>query len=209
MIGFAAGALTDWWLTPPPLSPVPAMTTDRGSTDLPAAERSLGTTGVELPGLPPVDEAPSVVEELLRKDLLVPVEGADPVGWKGAFEQERAGHEHEAVDILAPRGTPVLAVDEGVVAKMFTSRNGGITLYQFDPTRQFTYYYAHLDRYADGIREGDALSRGQVIGYVGTTGNAPPDTPHLHFAIFQLADGDGWWQGRPIDPYLAYGGDQR
>jgi murein DD-endopeptidase MepM/ murein hydrolase activator NlpD len=95
----------------------------------------------------------------------------------------------------------VHAIDDGCVARLFESQAGGITLYQFDPTRTYTYYYAHLERYADEIDEGDAVTRGQVIGYVGTSGNAPPDTPHLHLAIFILGPEKRWWQGTPIDPY--------
>jgi murein DD-endopeptidase MepM/ murein hydrolase activator NlpD len=87
------------------------------------------------------------------------------------------------------------------VAKLFDSKAGGLTLYQFDPGKQYAYYYAHLDRYADGIKEGDRLRRGQVIGFVGTTGNAPKDTPHLHFAVFRLTADKHWWEGTPIDPY--------
>jgi hypothetical protein len=102
---------------------------------------------------------------------------------------------HEALDILAPRETPVLAVEDGVVAKLFLSKPGGITVYQFDPSRTYAYYYAHLERYAAGLKDGDSVQRGQVIGYVGTTGNAPPDTPHLHFAIFKLTDPKRWWDG--------------
>ena len=114
----------------------------------------------------------------------------------------RAGtRRHEALDILAPRNTPVLAVENGTVAKLFLSKPGGNTIYQFDPTSTYAYYYAHLERYADGLKDGDRIERGQVIGYVGTSGNAPPDTPHLHFAIFKLAEAKRWWRGVAIDPY--------
>jgi len=111
------------------------------------------------------------------------------------------GREHEALDILAPRGTPVVAVEDGTIAKLFNSKAGGITVYQFDPGQEYSYYYAHLDRYADGIKEGMPVRRGQVLGYVGTSGNAPKDTPHLHFAIFRLTAEKHWWEGTPIDPY--------
>lgn len=221
LIGFCLGAVTDWWLTArhDAGSPVPGgdrqeadstpgdgdRTPTGGRDSAPAAERGLGTSG-EMAGLPSVREMPSVLSELREKSLRVPLQGADVASWKGSFEEERPGHQHEAVDILAPRGTPVHAVDDGVVAKLFTSEGGGVSVYQYDPSRRFTYYYAHLDRYAEGIRDGDPVTRGQVIGYVGTTGNAPPDTPHLHFAIIALAPGEGWWQGRAVDPYLAYGG---
>ena len=125
---------------------------------------------------------------------------------KGAFEERRGGgsRRHEAVDILAPQGTPVRAVEDGTIAKLFLSKAGGITIYQFDTSERFTYYYAHLDRYAEGLREGQRLERGDVIGYVGTTGNAPRNTPHLHFAIFELTPQKRWWEGTPVDPYLVF-----
>ena len=109
---------------------------------------------------------------------------------------------HEALDILAPRGTPVLAVDDGPIVKLFLSNLGGITIYQFDATGQFAYYYAHLDRYADGLAEGQTVRRGSVIGYVGVSGNANPDAPHLHFAIFRLSAEKQWWKGEPINPFM-------
>jgi peptidoglycan LD-endopeptidase LytH len=120
---------------------------------------------------------------------------------KGSFYEGRTGHRHEAVDILAPRNTPVRAVQAGTIAKLFFSKQGGITLYQFDPSGRLCYYYAHLQRYADNLHEGDAVSQGQILGYVGTTGNAPPNTPHLHFAVFELGDDRRWWKGTAIDPY--------
>ena len=151
---------------------------------------------------------PDPLAVLRRKDLRLPVDDddVDADDWKGHFAQRRGGGSrgHEAVDILAPRHTPVVAVEDGTIAKLFSSKAGGITIYQFDPTEQFCYYYAHLDRYAPGLRDGNRVSKGDVIGYVGTTGNAPPNTPHLHFAIFQLTDAKRWWEGRPIDPYLVF-----
>ncbi|MBA3295645.1 MAG: M23 family metallopeptidase [Acidobacteria bacterium] len=105
------------------------------------------------------------------------------------------------MDILAPTGTPVKAVEAGRIARLFFSKAGGITIYQFDPTERFCYYYAHLDRYATGLREGDRVKQGQVVGYVGVSGNAPKNTPHLHFAVFRLNADKKWWEGVPIDPY--------
>jgi murein DD-endopeptidase MepM/ murein hydrolase activator NlpD len=132
----------------------------------------------------------------------MPVEGADPADLTRQFDDARGGaRRHEAIDILAPRNTPVKAADDGTIARLFHSKAGGITIYQFDPSQQFCYYYAHLERYAAGLKEGDPVRKGQVIGYVGTSGNAPPNTPHLHFAIFRLTAEKRWWEGTPIDPY--------
>jgi murein DD-endopeptidase MepM/ murein hydrolase activator NlpD len=134
--------------------------------------------------------------------LIIPVQGADSSRILDSFEDTRgtAGR-HEAVDIMAPRGTPVLAVEDGKVEKLFQSRRGGTTIYQFDPSRTWCYYYAHLDRYAAGLAEGAALRKGQVIAYVGSSGDASAAAPHLHFAIFQLGQEKHWWQGTAIDPY--------
>ena len=145
-----------------------------------------------------------VLENLRGRDLLVPVEGVDRSKLVQSYDDERGGaRKHQAIDILAPRNTPVLAVEGGAIARLFTSKAGGITVEQYDPHERFIYYYAHLERYADGLTENARVRRGQVLGYVGTTGNAPPNTPHLHFAICEMTDRKRWWEGRPIDPYLV------
>jgi murein DD-endopeptidase MepM/ murein hydrolase activator NlpD len=142
---------------------------------------------------------------LLRlRRLQFPVPSADPRRLRDDFKDPRSGHVHEAIDIRAPRGTPVMAVDEGVVQKLFTSARGGLTVYHFDPEGAYCYYYAHLDRYVAGLREGQQVRKGDVIGYVGTTGNAPPNTPHLHFAIFKLGPEKEWWRGAALNPYLLW-----
>jgi murein DD-endopeptidase MepM/ murein hydrolase activator NlpD len=139
---------------------------------------------------------------LLRaRSLGLPVEGLTGSQLRDTFADARSGHRHEALDVLAPRGTPVRAVDDGRVVKLFNSVRGGITVYQFDPTETFCYYYAHLDGYAPGLMEGAHLTRGAVVGFVGTTGNAPPNTPHLHFAVFKLGPEKHWWEGTPINPF--------
>ncbi len=140
--------------------------------------------------------------------LLLPVQGILARDLRDTFDERRGGNQrgHEAIDILAPRGTPVLAVDDGRVAKLFLSKAGGITIYQFDPTGQFAYYYAHLDGYAEGLAEGQTIKRGSVIGYVGFSGNANPDAPHLHFALFKLGPEKQWWKGEPINPFGYLGG---
>ena len=142
---------------------------------------------------------------LRERGLTVPVSAVVAAQLTDNYFQPRAGGaSHEALDIMAPRGTPVLAVEDGRVAKLFLSKAGGITLYQFDPGTEYVYYYAHLDRYAEGVAEGAAVLKGQVIGYVGSTGNASPDAPHLHFAVFRLGPERQWWRGTPINPFLIW-----
>ena len=144
----------------------------------------------------------SVVEDLRNRQLTLPVRGIKRDDLRDTFNETRgSSRRHEALDVLAPRNTAVLAVEDGKIAKLFLSDAGGITIYQFDPSEAYCYYYAHLERYAEGVKEGAPIKRGEVIGYVGTTGNAPRDTPHLHFAIFKLTDDKKWWQGTAIDPY--------
>ena len=168
---------------------------------------TVGTSGEPSPVVPPPPSsepppAAGSAGELADRNLLIPVQGIRPEQLTRTFSERRSGgRTHEAIDILAPMHTPVVAVEGGTVARLFHSKAGGITLYQFDPTEQFCYYYAHLDRYAEGIREGQQLSKGQLVGYVGVSGNAPRDTPHLHFAIFRLSEAKRWWEGTPVDPY--------
>jgi murein DD-endopeptidase MepM/ murein hydrolase activator NlpD len=141
------------------------------------------------------------VRELQGRHLDMPVPGVRPDQLVASFAQARTGHTHEALDILSPRSTPVVAVEDGTIVKLFWSKPGGHTIYHFDPTRRFAYYYAHLDRYADGLKEGQTVKRGDTIGYVGSTGNADPATPHLHFGIVLLTPERQWWKGTAVDPY--------
>jgi murein DD-endopeptidase MepM/ murein hydrolase activator NlpD len=145
---------------------------------------------------------------LRGRDLKLPVDGVDRKDLSNTFTDARGSRTHEALDILAPRGTKVLAVEDGRIQKLFTSKAGGLTIYEFDPTQTFAYYYAHLDRYESGLQEGQTVKRGEVLGYVGSTGNASPDAPHLHFAIFRLGPDKQWWKGEPINPYLVLSGQR-
>jgi murein DD-endopeptidase MepM/ murein hydrolase activator NlpD len=145
--------------------------------------------------------APGDDDALATRDLLFPLKGTSRATLRDNFDEGRGGRRHEALDIMAPRGTPVVAVDGGRVAKLFTSAAGGITVYQFDRDEKYVYYYAHLDRYAPGIAEGKWLERGEVLGYVGSTGNAKPNAPHLHFTIFRLGADKRWWKGQAVNPY--------
>ncbi len=134
--------------------------------------------------------------------LLIPVAGVKSAQLQDTYTQPRGAERmHEALDILAPSGTPVVAVADGRIVKLFNSKPGGLTIYQFDPSERFSYYYAHLDHYASNLKEGQQVRRGEVIGYVGSTGNADPATPHLHFAMFELGPEKNWWQGKPVNPY--------
>lgn len=139
-----------------------------------------------------------------RDDMvLVPVVGITTADLRDNYMQMRGGGTrlHGAIDIMAPRGTPVIAAVDGTIRKLFTSAAGGLTIYQFDQAEERVYYYAHLDRYELTIAEGMFVAQGTVIGYVGTTGNAPPDAPHLHFAIEVLPPTKEWWKGTPVNPY--------
>jgi peptidoglycan LD-endopeptidase LytH len=209
LIAFVGGIVAGWWMRSAIVSPhsfaqaAPAtaaaqMTRPRTSP--------VGTAGTapSPTATSPAGGADPAVAALATRKLELPIENADVGRMRGSFDEIRGGHRHEAVDILAPRGTPIHAVDDGTVAKLFESKSGGHTLYEFDPGVRYCYYYAHLDRYVEGLHDGETIRRGQVIGYVGTSGDAPPDTPHLHFTIFELTAAKHWWQGRAIDPYLVF-----
>jgi peptidoglycan LD-endopeptidase LytH len=138
--------------------------------------------------------------------LIVPVSGVSPAQLSDTFGDARDGErQHEALDIMAPAGTPVFAIADGSIEKLFDSKQGGLTIYQFEPTGRYAFYYAHLQSYAPGIAEKQAVRQGEVIGYVGSTGNADPSAPHLHFAIFALGPEKQWWKGTPVNPYPLLG----
>jgi murein DD-endopeptidase MepM/ murein hydrolase activator NlpD len=214
-VSFTMGVLTSvtlsWWLRATEMtaaraqeaaSPDPAPAHDPAE---PRAVERPGEQGEAVPAAITGSVAHSNSVDLLRdRDLDIPVEGVDEEDLRDTFADARGGHAHEALDIMAPRHTPVLAVDNGAIQKLFTSKAGGFTIYQLDPTATFSYYYAHLDRYADGLHEGQMVRRGQVIGYVGSTGNASPEAPHLHFGIFRLTAERQWWKGEPINPYPVF-----
>ena len=146
--------------------------------------------------------------------LAIPVRGVRGDELVDTFTQARAGgaRVHDAIDIMAEAGTPVIAAAAGKVEKLFYSEGGGgITAYVRSPDQRWTYYYAHLQDYAPGLKEGQNVKRGDMIGFVGSTGNANPDGPHLHFAINRMEPGEAWHEGTPINPYplLAGKGDAR
>jgi murein DD-endopeptidase MepM/ murein hydrolase activator NlpD len=208
---FYAGIVTGWLLHRA-FTPVGSAAAETGPDNVATtavaegrAPRAAATSG-ELPRAPEAASAADPIGELRARQLRLPIDDAKVEAMEGDFAEKRdsGGHIHEAVDILAPRNTPIHAVENGVIAKLFSSKAGGTTIYQFDPSERFCYYYAHLERYAEGLADGQHVARGQVIGYVGTSGNAPANTPHLHFAIFELNADRRWWEGTPLDPYLVF-----
>jgi hypothetical protein len=143
----------------------------------------------------------SLASDIPQLDIGEPLDFLKPSELHDSFNELHHGHRHEAIDIMRPRGTPIHSVTNGAIRKLFTSRQGGLTIYEFDRSGTYCYYYAHLDHYAAGLREGMPISRGDLIGYVGTTGDAAPDAPQLHFAIYRLGPDKSWWKGEAIDPY--------
>ena len=213
LASFAAGVLVDGRLrTHGPPKPAMVATPTDIFLSAPAASElapSRPAARVPAPTMAPMPAAPVIAVAPLADApatrIRLPIDGIDVESFKNGFTERRGGERpHEAVDMMAPRNTPVHAVVNGTIAKLFTSKQGGLTVYQFDPEGHLCYYYAHLDRYADGLKDGQTIVQGDVIGYVGTTGNAPPGAPHLHFAVFELGTDKRWWQGRPLDPYTVF-----
>jgi peptidoglycan LD-endopeptidase LytH len=168
-----------------------------------AAEQAMGAAAgppVERKAAPRGSERADPHSDAPRP-MIIPVAGVGPSAMRDMFNEVRGNHRHEAIDIMAPRGTPVIAADDGLVKKLFTSVPGGLTIYEFDPDQRFCYYYAHLDHYAAGLHEGQLVRRGEILGYVGTTGNAPAGAPHLHFALIRLDPDRRWWKGTYVNPY--------
>ncbi|MBC5782312.1 M23 family metallopeptidase [Ramlibacter sp. USB13] len=148
--------------------------------------------------------APTPEELLAQRRLAVPVQGVLRTRLKDSFHGRRGkGRRHEAIDIMAPWGTPVVAADDGRIEKISRNAGGGLALYQADDSGRFVYYYAHLAGYADGLREGQQVRRGDVIAYVGATGNASPTAPHLHFAVMLHTPRLRWRDAQMVNPYPA------
>lgn len=148
---------------------------------------------------PPRAQVPA--DALAARGLLIPVKGLKRGDLHDNYGEKRGLRRHHALDIMAQRGTPVVAVDDGRVVRVRRHLLGGLTVYQYDPGERYAYYYAHLDRYANGLQEGRLLQRGDLIGYVGSTGNAPASAPHLHFAITEMDHQKRWFRGKPVNPY--------
>ena len=183
-----------------------------GATSAPtAADPQVSASGekivVDPRAQPPVTLAEGIT--VGPAGLAIPVQGVKARDLVDTFTQARAGGErrHDAIDIMAPQGTPVVSAANGTVEKLFFSQGGGgISVYIRSPDQRWTYYYAHLQGYAPGLAEGQQVRRGQLIGRVGATGNANPAGPHLHFAINRMEPGEKWYQGSPINPYPLLAG---
>jgi murein DD-endopeptidase MepM/ murein hydrolase activator NlpD len=187
-------------------SPAPAATTTPALTTPPAPSPTETPEAPESePGLSnesnqPLREESSSFVGTVR--LIIPVVGVRPEQLLDTFADARSeGRSHDAIDIAAPAGTPVVAASDGEIIKLFQSERGGTTIYQLSPDKRLVYYYAHLQRYADGIYPGKFVRQGEVIGYVGDTGNAGAGNYHLHFSIAALADPKRYWEGTNINPY--------
>jgi len=181
-------------------------------TPTPEVSPSPSPTPAASPGAP--GQAQGLLSDpasaLASMRLLIPVEGVRPEQLQDTFKEARSeGRVHDSIDIIAPRGTPVLASTDGRVVKLFNSVKGGITLYQLAAADEhYVLYYAHLERYADGLTEGHVARRGETVGYVGDTGNATPGNTHLHFQIYRVADPKRFWTGENINPYPLLRGAQ-
>ena len=187
-------AVIDMFRGPPP--PVPVVAVREAGAVKPVASKTMVAAKAD------TARAARPPERFIAdRKLLFPVKDFNLTNLRDNFDEERGKRRHEALDIMAPRGTPVVAVDDGRVAKLFKSAAGGITVYKFDRDEKYVYYYAHLDAYAKGLAEGMMLKRGDPVGTVGSTGNAPAHAPHLHFTIFELGPEKKWWKGTAINPY--------
>ena len=209
LLGVLVGAVLVFFFVKMGAPPRPAPASEAVSVPPPLAQKPIEPEPIEPPrGEVPPAQTPAVAPAPeTAESLTMPVKGVLPTALTDTYTQKRGSDRiHEALDIMAPRGTEVVAAVDGRIVKLFNSKPGGLTIYQFDRAARYAYYYAHLDRYADGITEGKEVARGELIGYVGSTGNADPAAPHLHFAIFELGPEKRWWEGRPVNPYPLLGG---
>jgi murein DD-endopeptidase MepM/ murein hydrolase activator NlpD len=174
---------------------------------VPATASTSAVTGAD----PNASATTNDADYLKLRHLLLPVAGADMSRVDDTFLDDRDGgaRTHHAIDILAPRGTPIVSADDGRILRMSNSTLGGITMYTVDPEGRLVYYYAHMDRYNDAMSPGRSIVKGDTLGFVGTTGNAPKDTPHLHFQVMRWPADGKYWNGEPIDPFEALGGMSR
>ena len=202
--------------SPSPVAEVLLAGGPEGESAIPSSSPAVASASERRPALSTVVMVPSArmaaaIDRLREKDLAIPVAGVSASRIEDTFTAGRDGGErqHNAVDILAPRNTPVVAADDGAILRLSTNALGGITIYAADRDYGFVYYYAHLDHYRDGLSAGSKVQKGDTLGFVGTTGNAPKDLPHLHFQVMRWPADGKYWNGQPIDPFEALGGERR
>lgn len=202
VLGVLLGLGAGWWLRRDAGEPV--------AVARPAAQPAVAAVAAAPPAAAATPHADAPVPTTMPPSsvsdaptgLLLPVQGIQASQLRDTFTDARSeGRVHDAIDIMADAGTPVLAVADGTVEKLFDSERGGLTIYQFEPSGRWCYYYAHVQRYADGLAEKQVIKRGEVIGYVGSTGNASADAPHLHFEVHVLGPEKQWWKGESINPF--------
>lgn len=147
------------------------------------------------------------LDSIWAHQIIVPVEGVSRKALRDTYSAPRTNRPHLALDISAPKSTPVLAADDHIIGRLFSGALGGIVIYATDPSGKYVFYYAHLDRYRRGLAVGDRVAKGSLIGYVGTTGNAQANAPHLHFQLMKRGAG-AWWDGPPINPFTLFAPDK-
>jgi murein DD-endopeptidase MepM/ murein hydrolase activator NlpD len=189
-------------LVPADSIPVPLDSTGTARPDSSAADTLFAPqiTGSSFPPVTPAD-----LDNLKKEGLIIPVAGVQPKDLVNSFDDMRGTtRRHNALDIMAARNTPVLAAVTGRVLKIHNSVAGGLTIYMSDPTSRFVMMYGHLNSFRDGIKEGQAVKQGEIIGFVGSTGNANPLAPHLHFQVTRNDNMKEWWKGTPLNPFLVF-----
>ena len=196
LLATACSQRAPWRVIPAPEGQAPAQSGVPAAA--PASDRPALATAAS-PAPAPTD-ATAVAHV---RALYFPVASGDSVRLDDSFDAPRDGgvRKHQAIDIMAPLGTPVLSAGDGRILRLSKSAKGGITIYATDLDEQFVYYYAHLDRYHASVYAGKPLMRGDTLGYVGTTGNSPKDAPHLHFQIMRMPADRKFWNGAPVNPY--------
>ena len=192
--GAAGGVATGSHLEMPPDG-------DSASSGLPGSDLPPGgTPGSSSPAVVPAD-----LEALRAQRPLLPVAGVVAKDLVDSFDDRRGGtRRHNALDIMAARNTPAVAITAGRVLRLHSSVAGGLTAYISDPTSRFVFMYGHLDSFRPGLKEGARVGRGEIVGFVGTTGNASPLAPHLHFQVTRNDNLKEWWKGTPMNPFLIY-----
>jgi len=204
----AAGASHSALENPSPVSTSPAASPISTETVTPSPIPTVNTNTADGAAIPSPQETQPANDVQLANSfvstlkLIIPVAGVRPDQLSDTFTDARSeGRVHDAIDIPAPAGSPVLAASDGEIIKLFQSDRGGTTIYQLGPERKLVFYYAHLQRYADGLTAGKFVKQGEVIAYVGDTGNAGGGNFHLHFSISIISDPKRYWEGTNINPY--------